>query len=128
MRFHYTGIRIRDLDRSIEFYTQVMGMKLIHRSKIPSVGGEIAVLNSPGSEQVLELNFYEDSSKYNTPYVVGEGLDHLGFQVEDLEKTLSKFSKIGIEPFVEVDSGGLGKYVYVKDPDGIWLEIYQMDE
>jgi lactoylglutathione lyase len=128
MKFQYTGIRVRDLDRSIKFYTRTMGMKLIHRAKIPSVGGEIAVLNSPGSEQVLELNFYEASSKFNTPFDVGEGLDHLGFQVEDLEKTLDILREKGIEPVGEVLGGGQGKYVYVKDPDGIWLEIYQMDE
>jgi lactoylglutathione lyase len=128
MKFQYTGIRVRDLDRSIEFYTHVMGMKLIHRAKITNAKGEVAVLHSPGSEQVLELNFYGMDSRFNVPYEVGEGLDHLGFQVKDLGKTLDDLRSKGIEPFMEIGEGGPGKYVYVKDPDGLWIEIYQMNE
>ncbi|MBU7004830.1 MAG: VOC family protein [Theionarchaea archaeon] len=126
MKFIYTGIRVRDLDRSLDFYTRMMGMEIIQRSKITSSKGEIVVLQSPGSEQVLELNFYESDSRFNTPYEVGEGLDHLGFGVKDLRKTLDDFRRMGIIPVEEIDEGGQGKYAYVKDPNGIWIEIFQM--
>jgi len=58
MKFYYTGIRVRDMDESIAFYTDVMGMKLLDRSKIITTNGEVASLKSPKSDQILELNFY----------------------------------------------------------------------
>ena len=51
----YTGIRVRDMDLSIDFYTEVFGTKLIHRRGMRATGGEYALLKSKGSAQRLEL-------------------------------------------------------------------------
>lgn len=130
MKFEYTGIRVRDMDRSIEFYTRIMGMKLLNRSRIPSTKGEVAALQSPGSQQVLELNYYEGGSEYNTPYDPGEGLDHLGFRVGNLRKVLDDLMTRGVEVAIHPlsmkgDDGSNAIVAFVKDPDGIWIELYQ---
>jgi len=61
----------------------MMGMEILSRSRITATRGDAVALQSPGSHQTLELNFYAEDSKFNTPYTVGEGLDHLAFQVKD---------------------------------------------
>jgi len=58
MGFRYTGIRVRDMDRSIDFYTRLLGMRVTFRFKIKETGGRIAVLKSPRGSQRLELNWY----------------------------------------------------------------------
>src|SRR3989442_15609534 len=80
MGFRYTGIRVRGLDRSIAFYTTVLGMRVTWRMKIRETGGEIAVLKSPHGSQRLELNWYPPRGRYRA-YRRGDELDHLAFAV-----------------------------------------------
>jgi catechol 2,3-dioxygenase-like lactoylglutathione lyase family enzyme len=55
-KFEYTGIRVRNLDRSIGFYIEKLGMKLMGRNKINETHGETADLMSPEGNQKLELD------------------------------------------------------------------------
>src|SRR5437773_10487198 len=86
--FVYVGIRVKDLEESIEFYTKVLGMKLTGRQRIEETKGDVAGLQSGKSEFALELNHYDDDSPYNTKYTVGEGLHHLAFKVDDIDKAM----------------------------------------
>jgi catechol 2,3-dioxygenase-like lactoylglutathione lyase family enzyme len=72
MNFAYTGIRVKDLDKSIEFYTKLLGLKFKRRIKISETKGEIADLVGEKSGFAIELNYYEKDSPYNTEYAVGE--------------------------------------------------------
>jgi catechol 2,3-dioxygenase-like lactoylglutathione lyase family enzyme len=56
MRFTYTGIEVKDLDESIAFYRDVLGMTYLGRHPIEATGGEVAAFKNEGSERVLELN------------------------------------------------------------------------
>jgi catechol 2,3-dioxygenase-like lactoylglutathione lyase family enzyme len=77
------------------------------------------------SEQLLELNHYEPDSPYNSPYVNGEELDHIAFDVQDLAATVGELKRRGIEVVVEPYAIGGWKEAYVKDPNGIWIEPLQ---
>src|SRR3989442_5148980 len=79
-KYFYTGIRVRNLERSIEFYRKVMGMKVTRRGRMQHGGGWVE-LKSPDSAQRLELNRYPAESKVFPPYRKGEGLDPLAFPV-----------------------------------------------
>jgi len=130
MIFLYTGIRVKDLEESIAFYTEVMGMTLLNRAKIVTTKGEVASLQSPGSAQILELNYYEEESEFSSPYEAGEGLDHLAFKVNDVCKVVEDLRtrgvEIALEPFVEQGADGTtGTLAYAKDPNGIWIELFQ---
>jgi len=118
--FFYTGITVRDLDRSIKFYTEVMEMKLVARIKNPYTKGEFAELVSrEGELPNLELNWYSDIKEYKN----GDELDHLGFLVEDAHKELERFKELGIKIAKELYESKNHVIFFIRDPDGIWLEI-----
>src|SRR5437773_11509654 len=78
MKFTYTGIEVKDLDKSIAFYRDVVGIEFLGRGKIEATGGEVAALKSGGSEHTLELNWYPGSRDQG-----GNELDHPAFEGED---------------------------------------------
>jgi len=121
-KFKYTGIRVKDLDASIAFYTNVLGMKVLGRDRFEATKGTVADLVSEEGGFVLELNHYEKGSPYATNYAVGEGLDHLAFKVEDLDKALAEAKKAGHPVVLDIKSG-TSRWAYIEDPNGIWIEL-----
>jgi lactoylglutathione lyase len=128
-RFIYTGIRVKNMEQSLKFYTDVLGMVVTEPlERVTPTKGSVVTLKSRNSEQVLELNYYEKGSPFNSAYVNGEDLDHLAFDVEDLSATVEQLKREGVEVVVEPYTIGqeLGwKEAYVKDPNGIWIELLQ---
>ena len=128
-RFIYTGIRVRNMEESLKFYTDVLGMTITEPlQKTAPTKGSVVTLKSPNSEQVLELNHYEEESPFNSAYVNGEDLDHIAFDVQDLESTVKELKRRGVEVVVEPYAIGWDvgwKEAYIKDPNGIWIELLQ---
>ncbi len=122
-KFEYVGVRVTNMDRSITFYTKLLGMNLKGRSKCEKTKGETAGLQSMDGSFTLELNCYEKDSPYNYPYIAGEGLDHLAFKVDDLKKALEEAEKAGYPTFLRIGTDG-GEYAYIEDPDGLWIELF----
>jgi lactoylglutathione lyase len=122
-KFTYVGIRVTDLQRSIDFYAKLLGMKVKGRSKCEQTMGETVDLESDRGDFVLELNHYKENSPYNTKYSVGEGLDHLAFKVDDLDKALEEAHRAGHRAILQmkVDTS---RWAYIEDPDGIWIELF----
>ena len=121
-KFFYVGIRVKDLQQSIDFYLNILGMNLKARYKIEETKGEIAILNSDDNGFGLELNFYESNSPFNTPYVLGEGLDHLAFKVDNLDSALLEAKRLGY-PCIEDIKTANSRWAYIEDPNGIWIEL-----
>ncbi len=123
MALVYSGLRVTDPDRSVRFYTQGLGLKETGRGTM-SHGGVFIGLQDPHTMQQLELNWYPPGSSYDTAYTVGEGLDHLGFEVDDARETIRKLLRLGatpaVEPWLEQGRYWIG---FVRDPDGIWIEV-----
>jgi lactoylglutathione lyase len=122
-KFVYTGIRVKNLEKSLDFYTKILGMKAISRTKIEEAKGEVVNLATEQDGQVLELNYYAQDSKFNTEYQIGEGLDHLAFQVDDLEKATSEADKAGFPVILSMKTAS-SKWAYIKDPNGIYIELF----
>jgi len=122
-KFYYVGIRVMDVQKSIDFYTKLRGMKVINRGKIEQTKGETIALQNEEGGFVLELNYYEKDSPFNTAYTVGEGLDHLAFKVDDLDKALEETREAGYRVILEMQSKE-GKWAYIEDPNGIWIELF----
>ncbi len=121
--FSYTGIRVRDLERSVRFYAEVLGMKVAFRMKIRRQRGEVVLLTSPRGAQRLELNWYEPGSRYAAPFRSGEALDHLAFRIPSLARAKAEFRKRGLRIVDRYVGPKGGEWFYVADPDGNWIEI-----
>ncbi len=123
MGLMYTGIRVTDLDRSIRFYTEGLCLVEGTRGRMTH-GGTFVGLRDPSTKAELELNWYPPGSPYATPFVPGEGLDHLGFEVEDAPATVARLVALGgrvaIQPWLEQGRYWIG---FVEDPDGLWIEV-----
>jgi lactoylglutathione lyase len=122
LKYLYTGIRVRDLERSIQFYRKVMGMRVTRRGRM-SHGGLWVELRSPGSPQRLELNWYPQQNKFWSPYRSGEELDHLAFRVRDVARSFRGIVARGARPEVEPFQEERYEFAFVSDPDGIWIEL-----
>ncbi len=123
-KFTYTGIRVKDLQRSVEFYTKVLGMRVKSRTKIEATKGEVVNLVDETDGFVLELNHYEKGSPYRTKFTVGEALDHLAFQVPSLDDALKEAKEAGYPNRVTIKTEK-SRWAYIRDPDGIWIELFE---
>ncbi|MDG6914681.1 MAG: VOC family protein [Nitrososphaerota archaeon] len=119
----YTGIRVKDLDKSIDFYTKLLGMKVTGRTIVEATKGETVGLVSEDGGHLLELNYYGKGSDYDTRYGVGEALDHLAFQVDDLKKAVAEAEKAGYPVVLDMKTK-TSRWTYIKDPNGIYVELF----
>jgi len=117
------------MQESLEFYTEIFGMEAVGKLEdTEPTKGQAVTLKSPDSNQLLELNYYEEGSEFDTEYKNGEELDHLAFDVEDLRSAVEDLRLKGIEIVVEPFSIGASigwKEAFVRDPNGIWIELLE---
>jgi len=126
--FVHTSIRTSNMERSINFYTKLLGLKLVNRREIPQNNAEIAFLRDPEAKgATLELTFYRNQKKFSQPDYEDRLFDHIGFEVEDMTKTIVAMRKENVtitdEPFRLGSSGSL--IAFVEDPDGTLIELIQ---
>ncbi len=122
--FRYTGVRVRDMDKAIEFFRDVLGMKLENRINAPWNKGEFANLRSKEGTSKLELNWYAEDSPAAGPYREGDELDHLGFQVEDFDGAMKKLIEAGYPVQIGPIKAGGWRFAFFKVVDGIWLDVF----
>ncbi|MEE9592068.1 MAG: VOC family protein [Thermoplasmata archaeon] len=122
--FAYTGIRTRDLDRSIAFYTDVMGLELLDRTVIAQNKGEFASVGNDAKSHSIEINWYADDSPVAGPFREGEELDHLAFYVEDFDAAMRYLEEQGYPRVLGPIESKSSIWAYVQDPDGIYVEVF----
>jgi catechol 2,3-dioxygenase-like lactoylglutathione lyase family enzyme len=125
-RFGYTGIRVRDLDGAIAFFTEYLGMKVRSRVKAEWTKGEFANLVSKGGKHWLELNWYAHDSPVAGPFREGEELDHLGFEVDNFEVLLRKLNDAGYPTRIGPTKYGVWDVAFVQGFENLWLDIYRI--
>jgi catechol 2,3-dioxygenase-like lactoylglutathione lyase family enzyme len=141
---HHTGYTVSDLDRSLGFYRDLLGMEVLATQEkeggylaaivgYPDAHVRMAHLRMPGSDHVLELFEYlapaGAAPERIEPRDVGTA--HLCFLVNDLSAEYLRLRKAGVDSFVSepiavdtgINTGGFG--VYLRDPDGIVIELFQ---
>jgi lactoylglutathione lyase len=119
----YTSIRVKDLNKSVKFYTKSLGMKVIgRRSWVP--GEKIVMLVSGDSKQRINLMHFSKGCMWYTPYREnGSELDHLMFEVKDAKKLYGKLVAKGAPAATELWEHSGMTMGYVKDPNGIWIGL-----
>ncbi len=118
VRFIYSGIRVRNLERSLRFYRR-LGFRVFKQGWF-SHGGRWVHLVFPGSPHRLELNYYPKGTAFYQPFRPGEEFDHFGFYVSDPLRWLRSVVKAGAQPVIGFVDGP-AQLLFVKDPDGVWL-------
>lgn len=126
-KFVYTGVRVRDMDRAVDFFTRVLGMKLEGRVKVGWTKGEFANLVTGDGKHWLELNWYAADSPVEGPFREGDELDHLGFEVPDFTTALARLKEEGYVPKRGPFHGGGWHIAFVPVIDGIWLDVFHRD-
>jgi lactoylglutathione lyase len=125
MRLLHTMIRVGDLQRSIDFYTQVLGMRLLRQSDYPSGRFTNAFVGYDDESRVavLELTHNWDTKSYD----MGSGFGHVAVEVEDAYKACAEVKKRGGKVSREPGPMKHGTTViaFVEDPDGYKIEFVQ---
>lgn len=123
MRILHTMLRTGDLDRSIAFYSQILGMKLLSRNDYPEGQFTLAFLGygDKASHTVIELT-------YNwgvTHYEIGTGFGHLAIEVDDVYSACAEIKAKGGNVVREAGpmKGGSTVIAFVADPDGYKIEL-----
>ena len=125
MRVLHTMIRVGDLDRSLKFYTDVLGMKLLRRKDYPDGKFTLAFVGyGPETEHaVVELTYNWGTDKYD----LGNAFGHIALEVDDAYKACDDIKKRGGKVTREAGPMKHGSTViaFVEDPDGYKIELIQ---
>ncbi len=117
----HTRMRVSDMDETIKFYTDVLGLEVLERTTSPR-GSHLAFLKVPNSEELIELCSFPPSG----PVKVQEDLVHLAFEVDDLDETIraleAKQVKITEGP-TRTSSGS--RFIFIDAPDGYEIELIE---
>ena len=120
----HTRYRVQDLDRTISFYTNVLGLTEVSRHSSPR-GSELVFLKAPESDELIEICKFEASG----PVIVGPDLTHLAFQVTDLEAFATHSAALGYplsDGPTKTSSGSI--IAFVDAPEGYEIELIQRPE
>jgi lactoylglutathione lyase len=117
----HTRMRVSDLDQTIQFYTNVLGLEVLERKTSPR-GSQLAFLKVPNSDELIELTSFPPSG----PVKVQEDLVHLAFQVESLDETITSLNAKGIKITdgpTQTSSGS--RFIFIDAPDGYEIELIE---
>jgi lactoylglutathione lyase len=125
MRVLHTMLRVGDLDRSLRFYTEVMGMRLLRQRDYPDGKFTLAFVGyGPESDQaVIELTYNYGVDRYE----VGTGFGHIALEVDDAQAACDAIRRRGGKVVREAGPMKHGSTViaFVEDPDGYKIELIQ---
>ncbi len=123
MRILHTMLRVGSLNRSLEFYTSVMGMKLLRRQDYPEGKFTLAFVGYADESEsaVLELTYNWEIDSYD----MGNAFGHIAIEVDDVYKAVDDIRERGGEIVREAGpmKGGTTVIAFVKDPDGYLIEL-----
>ncbi len=123
MKFLHTSITVRHMDESLRFYTEILGLEFERRRTIPENHAEIAFVRDRETGARVELTHWEGKEAFEA----GEQLDHLAFEVDDLDRFLLHVRTKGVpvakEPYRL--AGGSSRIAFILDPNEVWIELIE---
>ena len=115
-QFNHNNINVRDLDRSLAFYRDALGLTEDRRKEAEDGSFIIVFLSDGVSAHRLELTWLRD---WDRDYNLGDNEFHLAMQVDDMDAAHKKHQEMGCICF---ENEKMGIY-FISDPDGYWIEI-----
>lgn len=120
-RLLHTRYRVSDLERTIAFYRDVLGLEITRRHKSPR-GSELVFFKAPGSEEEIEICKFDGSGPVN----VGTDITHLAFEVDNLEKFAAHAAAKGCALSDGPTPTGSGSVIaFIDAPEGYEIELIQ---
>jgi lactoylglutathione lyase len=123
MRLLHTMLRVGNLQRSIDFYTNVLGMKLLRQKEYPDGRFTLAFVGYGEESQnsVIELTYNWDTDKYD----LGNGYGHIAIEVDDVYRATDRIREQGCKILREAGPMNAGTTIiaFVEDPDGYPIEL-----
>ena len=123
MRLLHTMIRVGDLDRSIAFYTDVLGMRLLRRKDYPEGKFTLAFVGygDEAANSVIELTYNWGVGEYD----IGTGFGHIALEVDDVYRAADEIKQRGGRILREAGpmNAGTTLIAFVADPDGYPIEL-----
>lgn len=117
----HTRMRVSDMDQTVRFYTEVLGLEVLERKTSPR-GSHLAFLKVPNSEELIELCSFPPSG----PVKVQEDLVHLAFQVESLDETIRALTAKGVKITDGPTASSSGsRFIFIDAPDGYEIELIE---
>ena len=121
MKFLHTMVRVKDIEKSLAFYTDVLNMKLDHKKRLEDCW--LYFLTDEENTCQIELTYNDETPEGG--YELGSAFGHFAFSVESLDEFTDKINKLGYSylypPF---DLNGKGsKIAFINDPDGYEIEL-----
>jgi ribonuclease HI len=125
--FLHTSIRTGNMQRSIDFYQKYFGLQVKRQITIQESNSEIAFLQDPHSKGcILELTYYRNQTEFVQPRFADRLFDHLGFDVPDINNTITVMKSGGVkvanEPYL-FNSNTI--IAFIEDPDGTLIELVE---
>jgi lactoylglutathione lyase len=125
-RFLHTMIRVRDLEKSLKFYTDLLGMKVLRQRDYPTGKFTLAFVGygDETDHTVIELTHNWDQAE---PYALGTAFGHLAIGVPDVYKACDRLAAAGVKiprPAGPMAHGG-SVIAFIEDPDGYRIELVQ---
>lgn len=125
MRILHTMVRVGNLEKSLDFYCNVLGMKLLRQKDYPTGKFTLAFVGygEEADNAVIELTYNWDTDSYD----IGTGYGHIALGVDDIYKTIEKIKSLGGKVTREPGAMKHGTTViaFVEDPDGYKIELIQ---
>ena len=115
-RFTHFTFNVLDLERSLAFYRQALGLVPVREKEAADGSFKLVYLGDGVSDFTLELTWLRDRSE---PYDLGDEEFHLAFHTDDFDAAHEKHAAMGCICF---ENPGMGIY-FIQDPDGYWIEI-----
>jgi lactoylglutathione lyase len=123
MRYLHTMLRVGNLERSISFYTNVLGMKLLRQKEYPAGKFTLAFIGygDESENTAIELTYNWDTDHYD----IGNGFGHIAIEVDDVYKATDEIRQLGGKIIREAGPMNAGNTViaFVEDPDGYQIEL-----
>lgn len=114
--FNHDNFNVLDLEKSIAFYEEALGLKVVRRYEAPDGSFILAYMGDGKTGHQLELTWLRDRKE---PYNLGENEFHLALATDNMEEAHEKHKKMGC---ICYENPAMGIY-FINDPDGYWIEI-----
>ena len=119
MKFLHTMVRIHDLDQSLDFYINKLGLVEIKRHDVPEGKFTLIFLATAKGEAEIELTHNWDSQE---EYTIGRNFGHLAFEVDDIYQTCQQLQASGV---IINRPPRCGHMAFIKSPDNVSIELLQ---